>query len=546
MTRKILEIAVVVVGAMLAACTDRPKGITGTDTAATGDEEVSVIVNDTASLPMFLMANDGDYKIMVYWTDLEKPAKSSIEGEWFDQISIGWVIQDMFRRNREQYTNLIVGDSIVKMRFVDEVFKDPDGNPPSIGDLFDHEGFAMPSARFTAAEETGRAADEGFVIVTDSYLQSRKLLTVRRFNDQGENVKQMPADILSQLEQHYGMKVSRSVLTATIRGYDANRGDSTTWSFGAVQFKGEYKNAPKDPDNPDHKAALALDVLTDGNRIYVNEEIGFYFSDHDLGWNVDDEGEFIPCAIAAAFEGPHGLELCYAHFAPESCAIGLFLQSCSAPTGSDGSLQSEATGATGSTGASETTGTAGASQGPSAAIGGNRLINVKYANYYSRIGEERPMWNRDLVLMDSLYHDDERSEADVRLTKWAYCYMDDDNEWIWLRDNEGQNGAFFLRNRGKLTLIGVENHTYRPSACHDKGKTYLMLDGPAGGPGWVREIHIIEGGVETGVFCSLEAYGEIDECSLNGKDLTKKQGQAFLSKIPEGHEIEAYFRSIAP
>ena len=156
------------------------------------------------------------------------------------------------------------------------------------------------------------------------------------------------------------------------------------------------------------------------------------------------------------------------------------------------------------------------------------------------------MWNRDLVLMDSLYHDDERSEADVRLTKWAYCYMDDDNEWIWLRDNEGQNGAFFLRNRGKLTLIGVENHTYRPSACHDKGKTYLMLDGPAGGPGWVREIHIIEGGVETGVFCSLEAYGEIDECSLNGKDLTKKQGQAFLSKIPEGHEIEAYFRSIAP
>ena len=81
MTRKILEIAVVVVGAMLAACTDRPKGITGTDTAATGDEEVSVIVNDTASLPMFLMANDGDYKIMVYWTDLEKPAKSSIEGK---------------------------------------------------------------------------------------------------------------------------------------------------------------------------------------------------------------------------------------------------------------------------------------------------------------------------------------------------------------------------------------------------------------------------------------------------------------------------------
>ena len=509
--------------AVLAACSDRPKDA-ATDTAPTDGEGVTVIVNDTASLPMFLMANDGDYKIMVYWTDLEKPRRNGWQDEWSDQISTGWVIQDMFRRNRRQYTNLLVGDSTVRMRFVDEVFKDPDGNPPSIGELFDHEGFAMLSARYIAAEETGRADGEGFVIVTDSYLQSRKLLTVKRFNDQGEDVKQMPADILSRLEEHYGMKAARSVLTATIRGCDAGRGDSTTWSFGAVQFKGEYKSAPKVPDNPDHKAALALDVLTDGTHIYVNEEIGAC----DTGWNVDDEGEYIPCAIAAAFEGPHGLELCYAHFASESCAIGMFLQSGSAPTAPDGSSQSEA------------------SQGPGAAIAGNRLVNLKYANYYSRIGEERPMWKSDLALMDSLYHDDERSEADVKLTNWAHCYMGDDNEWIWLRDDKGQNGAFFLRNRGRLSLIGVENHTYRPSACHDKGTTYLMLDGPAGGPGWVREIHIIKGGVETGVFYSLEAYGEIDECSLNGKDLTKEQGQAFLSKIPEGEEIEAYFQSITP
>ena len=42
----------------------------------------------------------------------------------------------------------------------------------------------------------------------------------------------------------------------------------------------------------------------------------------------------------------------------------------------------------------------------------------------------------------------------------------------------------------------------------------------------------------------LEVEGEIDECSLNGKDLSKEEGRAYLDKIPQGEQITAYFNDI--
>ena len=45
-------------------------------------------------------------------------------------------------------------------------------------------------------------------------------------------------------------------------------------------------------------------------------------------------------------------------------------------------------------------------------------------------------------------------------------------------------------------------------------------------------------------FNVLEVEGEIDECSLNGKTISKDEGRAYLNKIPQGQEITAYFRDI--
>ena len=480
----------------MAACSNKAKsgGVETEIVEAADSTEAVVEVNDTTPMPMFLMGDDNECQQMVYWTGIEEPVKDEYNDEWFDEIHAAWALQETFRRNRTEYTNLIVGDRMVKMKYVDEVTEDPDGNTPSIGELHGRKEIPSLCSRFTAVNISDKkASGEGVVLVTDAYLQSRKWLTVTEHSYYGDKVKKLPADVVKLLEERYGMKASRSVLAATI-------GENYSW--GVVQFKGEYKNAPKDKYNQDRKSVLALDVLTDGTAVYAVEEYGYYESESDFGWNVDDDGQFIPSVIAAAFEGPEGLELCYTQFAPESAEVGMFLLR-------DGKMEKQ-----------------------------------EYTTYHSLVDEQIPIWKKDLALMDSLYHADEMSEKDVELTKWAHCYFDWNNEWIWLRDKDDKYGAFFIRKDGKIRLMAIENPTLRPSCCEKDGISYLKLAGPAGGPSWQQEIHAFKDGKRIEVFNCLEIYGEIDECSLNGKPMTREDGQVYLRKVPEGKEITAYFTDI--
>ena len=45
-------------------------------------------------------------------------------------------------------------------------------------------------------------------------------------------------------------------------------------------------------------------------------------------------------------------------------------------------------------------------------------------------------------------------------------------------------------------------------------------------------------------FTALFVYGEIDECGLNGKYLTKEEGNAYCDNLPKGEKITAYFKDI--
>jgi hypothetical protein len=45
-------------------------------------------------------------------------------------------------------------------------------------------------------------------------------------------------------------------------------------------------------------------------------------------------------------------------------------------------------------------------------------------------------------------------------------------------------------------------------------------------------------------FNCLQVEGEIDECSLNGRNLSKTEGQAWLDRVPEGKEITAFFKDV--
>ena len=263
----------------------------------------------------------------------------------------------------------------------------------------------------------------------------------------------------------------------------------------------EYKNAPKDKYDADRKFALALELLIDGDSICKLENLGYYDEEWGSSWNADADG-YIPNSIEAAFEGPKGLELCYTHSAPESFVIGMLFPR------------------------------------------GNQLVELEYECFHTLIDEDIPVWKKDLAVMDKMYHADEMGEKDVVLTKWSHCFIDYDNEWLWLRDKDDKNGAFFIRKDGKFLLVAIENPRLRPSKCEKDGISYLKLAGPAGGPSWQREIHAFQNGKRIWKLNVLEVEGVINECSLNGKRISNAEGKAYLDKVPEGQEISSYFKDI--
>ena len=91
--------------------------------------------NDTTPLPMFLIGTDGKYMQMLYWTSVEEPQRNEDNEDYYDTWHKNWEFQEMFRRNAAQYTNLLDGDNIIKIKFIDEVLKDPDGKMPSMGEI---------------------------------------------------------------------------------------------------------------------------------------------------------------------------------------------------------------------------------------------------------------------------------------------------------------------------------------------------------------------------------------------------------------------------
>ena len=430
---------------------------------------------------------------MLYWTNIEEPQRSEGDEDYFDDWHKRWELQEMFRRNAAQYTNLLHGEKIVKVKFIDEVLKDPDGNTPSIGEIHGREEIPALCARYDYANAKDKTEENrGLVICTDSYLSSRKRLAVKSCQADNYQYPKLPADIVKQLETQYGMKAQISYKTCTI-------GDSII--VGAIEFKGEYKDAPKDKYDADRKSALAVEVLVDGGKIYVLEQIGYYDPEYGASWNADADG-YIPNDIEAAFEGPKGLELCYTHGAPESFCVGMLFPR------------------------------------------DNKLIELEYECYHSMVDEDIPVWKKDFAEMDKLYHADEYSDSHVKFTKWAHCYIDYDNEWIWLRDNDDKNGAFFIRKDGKLSLIAIENPRLKPSKCEKDGITYLKFAGSAGGPSWQQEIYAFKNSKLLWKLNVLGVEGEIEECALNGKAISKEEGRAYLDKIPQSQEINAYFRDI--
>ena len=497
--KKILCVWAVCMMAVMIGCKNK-----GKTEAATAKDSVTAVIdsiieeNDTTPMPMFLMGSD-QYAHMLYWSYLEEPQKTEDNGDYFEAEHQRWTLQEMFRRNKTAYTNMLMDGKFVKIKFVDEVLKDPDGNTPSIGECHRPE---IPSlcARFDYADPKEKKPSEygayqwGSVIVTDGYLQSRKHLPVVYDESEWDKPKPLPKTVVAQLKKKYGMEVERTCLLATI-------GDSCLW--GILQFKGQYKNAPKDGFYGSDPVALALDVLIVGDKVYVNEELGRYDEQYGPGWNADDGGEYVGCLPLAAFEGPKGLEICFERDAPESSAVGMFY------------------------------------------VRGGQLVQVLYETYHNLIDEEIPVWKKDIAEMCRLFlEDNPHDHKDIRLTKWAYTYVNYDDEWIMMRDSLEQHGALFVRKDGKISLVGVETERLKFSRAEKDGVSYLKLSGPAGGPSYYTYVWAYKNGKKIEEFSVLQIYGEVSEGTINGSEASPDVLKKRFESLPSGEALIAYFRDV--
>ena len=174
-----------------------------------------------------------------------------------------------------------------------------------------------------------------------------------------------------------------------------------------------------------------------------------------------------------------------------------------------------------------------------------KLIEHEYEMYQTLVDEEIPVWKSEIAEMQKLYvADDPHERQDVKFAKYAHCYLDYENEWIWLRDKDDADGAFFLKKNGQYKLIAVETSKLKPSKAMKGDVSYLRLSGSAGGPSIYTEIYAIKNGMRIGYFTALSVAGEIQECSLNDRTISAEAGKAYLANLPKFEEVPANFHDI--
>ncbi len=427
--------------------------------------------------PMFLNYTSNGMMEMVYWIDYDEPAADDNNYE-------SWVLQQRVRKNLSKYTNLVGHDkTVLGMKYVDEMLLDPDGGSLTPGVLHGRLDIPSAGARFAF---NGPVPDDdesvGMVVVTDQYLKSHKPMEM--IPTSLEEEMPLPQVVVKQMENKYGMKAGRSVMVCTV----GNR-----YTYGIIQFEGEY-TGPDYTNDPYTKKALALEVVTDGDKIYSYPVIGWLYDDGPT-WNADDDGEYATSNIAAAFEGPQGPEFCFVRWAPESATMGLLR------------------------------------------ISDGKLVRETYASYISLFDEDSPLWKVDIAEMKRQYvAEDPGENKNVELTKWTHVYIDYDGEQIWISDEEEENGAFFIRENGRLQLITTVRAGLKPTFHKDSEGNYLMLQGHSGGPSYYYEVFKLSEGRVVEKYVEIDVYGEIESCYLNGEEISAEQGEAYMKALPEAEE----------
>lgn len=448
-----------------------------------GPEEVE----EEVLMPTFIYYFNKNNMQVVYWTQHEAPEKPDEDDEykdWYDDALRVWKEQDMLLRNAEKYNRMyITKDKFVNVKFLEEQYINPDGEPYGIGQL---HCATMPSAglRYTFADpnEKMKASEWGelYLLVADEYLQTRNILPIKENSwSSTRSDKPFPAAVVKQLEEEYGMKAQRSHIAAIL-------GDR--YNYGTVQFK--VKN----------NKAIALEVITDGDNIYSYPVEGGYEPGYGPTWNVDDEGIYLPSEITMAFEGPKGPELCFIHHAPESCTTGHIY------------------------------------------IRDGKLVMADQAGYYVNIDEgyAKPLWKKDKEKYVKAIEEYDPEYKNYDLDSWAYIDIDKDGtDEIWLKSYDPEVGAI-LSIKGTPTVLCTTDSKIDAQLYQGA----ILLSGPCGGPCIYTQIITMKDSKKLTSLEYTECAGEVDAYTRGGEEISEAEAMTFKSNaLKKEHDRWPTFHS---
>lgn len=466
-------IVVVCMMAVMAGCKQKGQTAGGADSDSLAVDSLSTEARDTTPKPLFLYYFDPDHMQVVYWTD---PKESDS-------------LFDSYRRNAAGYTQLLVDDGkSVAIHSIGEQLKNPDGEDIYPGELHSRSTIPSMGMNYALVNLADSLRDHPYgqlhVIVHEDYMKTHKRLATK-LESPFDNDKPLPKAVISQLEKQYGMKTQRSELTYSI-------GDRYT--YGVLQFK------PKD------KKVFALEVVTDGDKVYSYPVEGYYEENNNNStWNVDDDGEYFSSTIGAAFEGPDGLEFTFEHRAPESATVGMFY------------------------------------------LRDGKLVREVQECYHQLVDEQTPLWKKDIATCRKLYlKDDPHENKNYKLTKYRWIDIDNDFiEELWMRDADDKHGALFTFKGGDIKLIGVETDRLHASFLQPRdGSGFLRIAGSVGGPSVFTQIYEIRQSQLVHRFTALEIYGELNECTFDGKPFEKEMAQSFLKFLPPTRDPYLYWMNV--
>lgn len=271
------------------------------DSTITEEEgEVDELPIDENSLPYAFVYYEGSgLGKVLYWSEVERKHDVDPDKE-----------QMLIRQHKTEYNAAISDDNIFDVTYKEEVL--PRDNEEDwtkgvtigmIGATIEEAGLVYRFAKPQAVKRALGDWDEGFFVLTSkAHLDEHPLVHFEYVEGTNNDYRPLPANVVKQMEQKYGVKSTRSAMVASI-------GEDIT--YGVMQFepKGEH--------------VLGLEVLIQKGNVYVAESQGYYDAGTgEFGWNVDDEGEYYASSIIAVVENGDFPLIFTTRGAPESLTTG--------------------------------------------------------------------------------------------------------------------------------------------------------------------------------------------------------------------------------